>query len=436
MRGAVDAQTFDIWLAPLCAVELQDQLVVLAAPDTTRQWIANRFGPLLDSAAAAVLGDGFTVTVLDASSAWDGAPRPQHPTLSADVGDDEPLHPKLVFEQFVIGSSNRFAHAAALAVAELPGHAYNPLFIYGPPGVGKTHLLHSIGNYARAYGGGITVRATTAERFTGEFVGALQRGDLERFKARFRRADVLLVDDVQFLQSKARTEEEFFHTFNALHDCGAQLVLTSDRLPRDLGALEDRLRARFEAGLVTDISAPDEAVRLAVLHKRVHHDGIVLADPAALDAIAERVTQSLRALEAALVRVVAFHSLTGRPIDAALAVEVLDGLGLGAPASRARRTAPPTVEHILHVTCAEFGITRDEILSPSRLPHIAGPRQIAMHLARAHTAESLPAIARHFGGRDHTTIMRASRRVDQRLASDPDICEVVRRLTERLVRDR
>src|SRR5690606_6500972 len=186
--------------------------------------------------------------------------------------------PKLTFDQFVIGDANRLAHAAALAVAELPGQAYNPLFIYGPPGNGKTHLLHAIGNYVQAYGGGLTVRYATAEAFTNEFVTALHRGSVEAFKARFRHVDVLLVDDVQFLVAKAKTEEEFFHTFNALHETGSQLVLTCDRMPRDLDALEDRLRERFEAGLLTDIRAPDLATRLTILRKRAHHDGVDPAD--------------------------------------------------------------------------------------------------------------------------------------------------------------
>ena len=226
----------------------------------------------------------------------------------------------------MIGDSNRLAHAAALAVAEMPGLAYNPLFICGPPGLGKTHLLHSIANYVTAYGGGATVRYTTAEAFTNHFVGALHGHDIESFKAAYRGVDVLLVDDVQFLQAKARTEQEFFHTFNALHQAGAQIVLTSDRLPRDLGELEVRLRERFEAGLVTDVRAPDPSTRLTILRKRVQQDRIGAIDPAALELIADQVTDNVRALEGALVRVVAFGSLTGRALTAELTAEVLAGL--------------------------------------------------------------------------------------------------------------
>jgi chromosomal replication initiator protein len=350
----------------------------------------------------------------------------------------EALNPKFTFEQFIVGGGNRFAHAAALAVAELPAQAYNPLFLYGPPGVGKTHLLHSIGNYVRAYGGGATVRCTTAEAFTNAFLGALHGGDVDRFKERFRGVDVLLIDDVQFLESKARTEEEFFHTFNALHDAGSQVVLTSDRLPRDLAALADRLRERFESGLVTDIRPPDMATRMTVLRKRVHHDQVELADDAALEVIADRIDTNMRALEGALIRVVAYHSLTGRPIDAPLADEVLSGLypgerdGVGAP----RRAPRPTVDMIQQATCELFGITRAELLSDGRSRRITWPRQLAMYLSREYTPQSLPAIGQAFGGRNHTTVMHACKRAAARLASDPDATDMVRTLSERIHADR
>jgi chromosomal replication initiator protein len=348
----------------------------------------------------------------------------------------EELNPKFTFEQFILGDGNRFAHAAALAVAEMPAQAYNPLFLYGPPGVGKTHLLHSIGNYVRAYGSGATVRCTTAEAFTNAFLGALHGGDVDRFKERFRGVDVLLIDDVQFLESKARTEEEFFHTFNALHDAGSQVVLTSDRLPRDLAALEDRLRERFESGLVADIRPPDLPTRMTVLRKRVHHDGVALDGEDALAVIADRIDTNMRALEGALIRVVAYHSLTGRPIDAALAEEVLDGLYPGQKGGRARLPAKPTVDLIQAATCELFGLTRDELLSESRNQRITWPRQLAMYLAREYTAQSLPAIGHAFGGRNHTTVMHACKRAAQRLATDPEVATTIRTLTERIHADR
>jgi chromosomal replication initiator protein len=403
---------------------------VLAADPAVRAWIDSRFGRHLGDAAANVLGDGAEVELVA-----DGhGPAPAHERTSMSgawtAPEEDALSPKLTFDQFVIGDCNRFAHAAALAVAELPGQAYNPLFIYGPPGVGKTHLLHSIGNYVRRFGEGLTVRATTTEQFTSDFVTAVRTGGLDAFKGRFRRADVLLIDDVQFLESKVKTEEEFFHTFNALHEAGSQLVLTSDRLPRDLDALEDRLRERFEAGLVADIGAPDRAVRLAVLRKRVQHDGVDLAEPEALDVIADRVTDNVRALEGALIRVVAFHSLTGRRLDAALAAEVLDGL-YPAPLARISQP-PPTIEPIQQLTCEAFGLTLAELVSHERTARLAWPRQVAMYLCREHTDQSLPAIGKRFGGRNHTTVMHACRRTSARLASDHDAFEAVRSLSARL----
>jgi chromosomal replication initiator protein len=431
LRRGVDGQSAELWIDPLRPLALEGERLILAAEPAMRDWITGRFGRLLDQAAGTVLGAGAAVELV-ADPGADGLPEPALPDVGAGPSSDEDsLSPKLTFEQFVIGDSNRFAHAASLAVAELPGQAYNPLFIYGPPGVGKTHLLHSIGNYVRAFGAGLTVRATTTERFTSEFVAALHTGQVDRFKGRFRHADVLLIDDVQFLESKARTEEEFFHTFNALHESGSQLVLTSDRLPRDLGALEDRLRERFEAGLVADIAAPDRAVRLAVLRKRVQHDRIDLADEEALDVIADRVTENVRALEGALIRVVAFHSLTGRRLDAALAAEVLDGLY---PA-RMRLAPPvvaPTIARIQELTCEAFAVTLDELLSHDRTARVSWPRQVAMYLCREHTQLSLPAIGKGFGGRNHTTVMHACRRTGERLASDQDAFEAVRALSARL----
>ncbi len=409
-------------------MEVDGTRLVLAADPSLRGWIDARFGRHLLQAAEGVLGAGAQVELVGGAgtpAAAAGRGEPDEPP-----GEDS-LSPKLTFEQFVIGDCNRFAHAASLAVAELPGQAYNPLFIYGPPGVGKTHLLHSIGNYVRMFGGGLNVRATTAERFTTDFVAALRTGALDAFKGRFRGADVLLIDDVQFLERKAKTEEEFFHTFNALHESGSQLVLTSDRLPRDLDALEERMRERFEAGLVADIGAPDRAVRLAVLRKRVQHDGIALADAAALDVIADRVTDNVRALEGALIRVVAFHSLTGRPLDAALAAEVLDGLY---PPARGRvaRAVAPTIDLIQQLTCEAFGVTLDELVSQGRTARVSWPRQVAMYLCREHTDQSLPAIGRRFGGRNHTTVMHACRQTSKRLASDQDAYDAVHSLSARL----
>jgi chromosomal replication initiator protein len=438
LRRAVSDPTWHLYLEPLRMGSLDGASLTVVAPDETRSWVADRFGRLLQSCTAAVLGPD--VAVVLAGEPEDGGPptppraprgratphagAPGAPALPAPR--EERFNPRLTFDQFVIGDSNRLAHAAALAVAEMPGLAYNPLFICGPPGLGKTHLLHSIANYVTTYGAGATCRYTTVEGFTNHFLGALHGNDMERFKDAYRGVDVLLVDDVQFLQSKVKTEEEFFHTFNALHAAGSQLVLTSDRLPRDMDALEDRLRERFEAGLVCDVRPPDYETRLTILRKRVQQDGVAGVAPDALEAIARRVHQNIRALEGALIRVVAFGSLTGRPVTADLATEVLDGLY---PELRARGH---TLEEIQQSTAAAFGVSLDALLSSSRVAHLAWPRQVAMYLSRELTDQTLPAIGRAFGGRNHTTVMHACKRTAERMAADPEAYAAVDRLTREL----
>jgi len=435
LRRTVDEAAYELWLEPLRPVALNGTTLVVTAPDERRTWVADRFGRILRACAATVLGPGATVEI-QAPGAGPAQGNGRGPVETAATALDPHgrpnLNPKLQFDQFVIGDSNRLAHAAALAVSELPGTAYNPLFIYGPPGVGKTHLLHSIANYLVSYSPDLRVRYTTAERFTNEFLTAIQKRDVEAFKGAWRTNDVLLIDDVQFLESKVKTEEEFFHTFNALYDAGAQVVLTSDRLPKDLTALEDRLRERFESGLVTDIRHPDHVVRAAILRKRAHQDGLEIGDESVLTAIAERVRGSVRELEGALIRVVAYASLTGRPLDADLAEEVLGSLY---PASQARAGSghqPPTIARIKQAVCEQFGLTAEELDSASRAARVAKPRQLAMYLARMHTKASLPAIGAAFGGRNHTTVMHAVKKVEAQLGTDPDVDDAVRALTTRL----
>jgi chromosomal replication initiator protein len=427
LRRAVTDSTYHLWIEPLRPHGLDGDTLLIAAPDEIRSWVADRFSRVLQTCAAAVLGPSTVVAVVapgEPRGASAGSTRTAAPGIPDDV-----FNPKYTFDQFVIGDGNRLAHAAALAVAELPGQAYNPLFLYGPPGLGKTHLLHAIANYVQHSGDGLTVRYTTIEAFTNHFLAALNSRSVDAFKRRYRDTDILLIDDVQFLESKAKTEEEFFHTFNALYELGSQLVVTCDRMPRDMSALADRLRERFESGLVCDIRPPDLATRMAILRKRVQYDGVELAEPDAIVPIAERITANVRALQGALIRVVAFHSLTGRPIDRALVTHVLDGLYPGG-----RRRAR-TVEEVQQATCERLGIAPEALRSPDRSARVAWARQVAMYLSRELTDATLPAIGEAFGGRNHTTVLHACRRASERIASDDEASALVRDLTEQLRTD-
>ena len=429
LRRTVTDSTYHLWLAPLRARALEGETLLVGAPEEIRTWVVDRFARVLQACAACVLGEGTTVTVVPMDQPCAPASSPPAPASPGHQPDS--FNPKYTFDQFVIGDGNRLAHAASLAVAELPGQAYNPLFLYGPPGLGKTHLLHAIANYVDEYGGGISVRYTTLEAFTSEFVGALKSSSIEVFKRRYRDTDILLIDDVQFLEGKAKIEEEFFHTFNALYETGSQLVVTCDRMPGDMNALADRLRERFESGLVADLRPPDLATRMTILRKRVQHDGIQLDDPDAILPIAERVANNVRALQGALIRVVAFHSLTGRPLDRSLVTHVLDGLY---PAGTGGCDRVNTVEEIQAATCERLGISPETLTSPDRSARVAWARQVAMYLSRELTDATLPAIGRAFGGRNHSTVLHACRRTTERIARDAEAHELVRSLTELLQR--
>ena len=425
LRRRIGADAFDIWLGGLEVADWDGRVMVLAGPPETELWVSRRYGRLIGQAAEDVLGPGTRLRFHGGESAVEPGGGP-----AVDAAQSAQLqtgfNPRYRFEQFIIGETNRLAHAAALAVAENPGQAYNPLFLYAPPGLGKTHLLHAIGNYTLAFSGGATVRYATAESFTNHFLTALTSKRLDSFKRAYRDADVLLIDDVQFLADKARTEEEFFHTFNALYESGRQLVLTCDRLPRALTAIEQRLRERFEAGLVAEIKAPDHATRVAILRKRAALDDIVVSDPAVLELIADRVAQNIRLLEGALIRVVAYHSLTGRPIDIPLTTEVLD---VTDPVTHMPgRAAALSIADIQAVVARQFDVGVDQLTSPSRAAAVNWPRQLAISLARDLTGQSLPAIGAAFGGRNHTTVMHACKRVSERCKTDQDAVQTLAQL--------
>ncbi|MEU9836416.1 chromosomal replication initiator protein DnaA [Streptosporangium sp. NPDC048047] len=349
---------------------------------------------------------------------WDGrGGRPQ--------GEPARLNPKYTFETFVIGSSNRFAHAAAVAVAEAPAKAYNPLFIYGDSGLGKTHLLHAIGHYAQSLYDGARVRYVSSEEFTNDFINSIRDHKADGFRARYRAVDILLVDDIQFLEGKEQTQEEFFHTFNTLHNANKQIVISSDRAPKQLVTLEDRLRNRFEWGLITDVQPPELETRIAILRKKAIQEGLA-APPEVLEYIASRISTNIRELEGALIRVTAFASLNRQSVDLQLTEVVLKDLITEDAGSEI------TVATIMASTASYFGLSVDDLCGGSRSRVLVTARQIAMYLCRELTDMSLPKIGQQFGGRDHTTVMHADRKIRSLMAERRSIYNQVNELTTRI----
>lgn len=349
---------------------------------------------------------------------------------SPTPGPGEPtarLNPKYLFDTFVIGASNRFAHAAAVAVAEAPAKAYNPLFIYGESGLGKTHLLHAIGHYARSLYPGTRVRYVSSEEFTNEFINSIRDGKGDSFRKRYREMDILLVDDIQFLADKESTQEEFFHTFNTLHNANKQIVLSSDRPPRQLVTLEDRLRNRFEWGLTTDVQPPELETRIAILRKKAVQEQLN-APPEVLEFIASRISRNIRELEGALIRVTAFASLNRQPVDLGLTEIVLKDLIPGGEDSAPEITSTA----IMGATADYFGLTVEDLCGTSRGRALVTARQIAMYLCRELTDLSLPKIGALFGGRDHTTVMHADRKIRNLMAERRSIYNQVTELTNRI----
>ena len=335
------------------------------------------------------------------------------------------LNPRYIFETFVIGSTNRFAHAAAVAVAEAPAKAYNPLFIYGDSGLGKTHLLHAIGAYAKELYGNVRVRYVSSEEFTNDFINSIRDDKASAFQRRYRDLDILLVDDIQFLENKERTQEEFFHTFNTLYNANKQIVISSDRPPKQLTTLEDRLRSRFEWGLITDIQPPELETRIAILRKKAAQDKLNAPDDV-LEFIASKISTNIRELEGALIRVTAFASLNRQPVDMGLAEIVLRDL---IPSDSTPEITAPT---IMAATASYFSLTIDDLCGTSRSRVLVNARQIAMYLCRELTELSLPKIGQTFGGRDHTTVMHADRKIRQLMAERRSIYNQVTELTNRI----
>jgi chromosomal replication initiator protein len=434
LRSALNTTTYETWFTHTAGLELDESRFVLAVPnDFTRDWIEGHFLELIGAAVRDITGVdraiGLQVLPLDTGAAIASPDQPHVAAVERLVPhrpESGGFNAKYTFDSFVIGSSNRFAHAAALAVAEAPAQAYNPLFIYGSTGLGKTHLLQAVAQYVSEHSSELSVRYVTSETFMNDFINSLRDKRIEGFKQRYRTYDVLLIDDVQFFEHKERIQEEFFHTFNSLYEAGSQIVMSSDRPPRDIATLEERLRSRFEWGLITDIQPPDLETRIAILRKKVKTDGIHIPDPQVLTFIAGRVSTNIRELEGALTRVVAFSSLTGRAMSVELSQDVLRDVF---PQGEA---AEVSIKRIQELVSERFSLSLEELCGDKRSQNIVYPRQVAMYLSRELTDSSLPKIGKEFGGRDHTTVIHATSKIARLIREDRSVYNLVQELTARV----
>ena len=423
IEGRLTKPSFESFVKAMAPVALHGDVFVFSVPSRlAKEWVETRYSSLIHGALREVLARAVSIqlTVAEEPVTPPGAaPAPPR------APDTLQLSPKYTFDTFVIGSGNRFAHAAAMAVADAPARAYNPLFIYGGVGLGKTHLLQAIGHHVIHRQGLTRVAYISSEKFTNELINSIRDDRTLEFRTKYRNVDVLLIDDIQFLAGKERTQEEFFHTFNTLHEASRQIIITSDRPPKEIPTLEDRLRSRFEWGLIADIQPPDLETRIAILRKKAEIDGINVPDQVA-EFIAQRIQSNIRELEGALVRVVAYASLTRQPITGDLAAEILKAL-LPAAASR-----PLTIPALQKSVAEHFGIRIEEMRAKRRTKGVAFPRQVAMYLARELTDASLPRIGEEFGGRDHTTVMHACERVKEAIAQDPQFAARLKKLVDTL----
>ncbi|HET7234556.1 MAG TPA: chromosomal replication initiator protein DnaA [Longimicrobium sp.] len=440
-QTALPEQAFRTWLAPTEAVAISQDLLVVSTPNPFAvDWVEDKYAELLTAIGERLFGRRFTlsvqfqangksvaapppppetapppVPVLAPAQAQPAAtPAPQAP--AGGIRGTVPLNPRYTFPRFVVGNNNQLAAAAAHAVAEAPAKHYNPLFVYGGVGLGKTHLMHAIGHAMLEREPTKRVMYISSERFTNELVSAIQEGSMAEFRRQYRQIDLLLVDDIQFLEGKERTQEEFFHTFNALHDAQRQIVLTSDRPPKEIG-LEDRLVSRFEWGLVADIKPPDFETRMAILRRKVDEDGLVIRDAEdVLTFIARNRTSSVREIEGAVIKLLAYSSLTGRPIDLSLAQEALGGaIRPGSPGMNGAELSP---ERIRERVAQAFNTTPEALQSKKRTKDLTVPRQVAMYLTRELFDLPLVEIGKLFGGRDHSTVIHSIGKVEEDMAAD------------------
>lgn len=418
LKRSVPAAVYDSWLSSLKPLSVGDEGIVLLAEEGSAGWVRDRFKPIIERCVTVAFKRDLDVVITET---------PAQPERVATQFGRQTLNPRYTFDQFVIGENNMFAHAAALTISELPGQAYNPLFIHGPNGVGKTHLLQAIANYVHRNTPSLTVSYATVETFTNEFVASLKNGDINRFKQYYRDLDILLIDDVQFLEGKEQTQEEFFHTFNALYECGSQLVITSDRPPAELKTIHNRLQSRFEYGLAIEVEPPPFKTRVAILKKRAQIDGIEILDDGVVEAIASRVSSSVRSLEGALIRSVAYASLTQSKLSPEIVEKVVGAL------YGHRTDQPCTVSQIRAEVCSYYDVDDSDLSSSSRSSSVTLPRHVAMYLSREMTGLSLPKIAREFSRQDHTTVINASEKISSLIKRDSSVRGAVQEIRESIL---
>ncbi|MET1232304.1 MAG: chromosomal replication initiator protein DnaA [Candidatus Limnocylindrales bacterium] len=413
LQVSLSQANFETWLKDTALVEVEDSTFTIAVPNGfAKDWLETRYRSLISQTLARVVGYSVQLdfevreVVPEAEDATPTQPVRLEPSRVGGEGPSASLNPRYTFSTFIVGSANRLAHAASLSVAERPGHAYNPLFLYGGVGLGKTHLMHAIGNQVLARFPRKRVVYATSEKFTNEFITSIQQGRIDDFRARYRKIDLLLIDDIQFIADKERTQEEFFHTFNAIHEDGKQIVLSSDRPPKAILTLEERLRSRFEWGLIADLTAPDLETRIAILRAKAEENGVPIGQDV-LEFIARKVVSNIRELEGALNRIVAYASMGAMPITIDLAQAVLSNV-LYNPK---RRSVTP--ERIALAVSEFYGVDMDTLRGQKRDKAIVLPRQVAMYLMRAETDVSLLRIGAELGGRDHSTVLHACDKIDR-----------------------
>lgn len=433
IKKKVSKPSFDTWLKSTKAHALQGDLLIITAPNEfARDWLESRYLHLIANTIYDLTGEEIGIKFIIPQNLTDDEFMPKAPIKTSPKKGEETnefpqnlLNPKYTFDTFVIGSGNRFAHAASLAVAEAPAKAYNPLFIYGGVGLGKTHLMHAIGHYVLEHNPSARVVYLSSEKFTNEFINSIRDNKADEFRNKYRNVDVLLIDDIQFLAGKEQTQEEFFHTFNTLHEESKQIVISSDRPPKEIPTLEDRLRSRFEWGLITDITPPDLETRIAILRKKAKADGLDIPNEVMLY-IANQIDTNIRELEGALIRVVAYSSLINKDINADLAAEALKDI---IPSSKPKII---TIQEIQRIVGQHFNVKLEDFKAKKRTKSVAFPRQIAMYLSRELTDSSLPKIGEEFGGRDHTTVIHAHEKISKLLEEDPQLQNQINEIKEQL----